>query len=172
MCLPAGTFSEVDRANRRSAPGDRLGPPPVNCCGLWATGVATMLRVRLAHWLTRRPEVFGPALSCLLMRGTVLARTAPPASCLQPALELSSPAPSLSPPIESPPWLSGLLLMAAPKKRTSYRVKRVRQAGQIATRGPKLQPHLYMCPVCERMRDTHRVCDRQDCMTYFRHRWL
>uniref|UniRef100_A0A7S0J1V0 Large ribosomal subunit protein bL32m n=1 Tax=Calcidiscus leptoporus TaxID=127549 RepID=A0A7S0J1V0_9EUKA len=69
-------------------------------------------------------------------------------------------------------WWDALLLMAAPKKRTSYTRKRVRQAGQIAMRAPKLKPHLSMCPVCERMRAPHRVCEREDCKTYFKHRWL
>ena len=63
----------------------------------------------------------------------------------------------------------GRLLMAVPKKRTSYTNKRIRRAGQIRNwlrlHGPK--EHIYMCPVCERMRLPHRVCDREDCKTYF-----
>jgi hypothetical protein len=43
---------------------------------------------------------------------------------------------------------------------------------QILTRGPKLKSHLSICPVCERTRAPHRVCDREDCKTYFQHRWL
>ena len=66
----------------------------------------------------------------------------------------------------------GLLLMAVPKKRVSYTRKRKRIAGVQAVRGPKLQPHLYMCPVCERMRAPHRVCDRQDCSTYYVNKWF
>ena len=66
----------------------------------------------------------------------------------------------------------GILLMAVPKKKTSYSRKRIRQGGQLVMRGPKLQAHMYMCPVCERMRAPHRVCDREDCVTYFKHRWF
>ena len=68
--------------------------------------------------------------------------------------------------------LDSILLMAAPKKRTTYRRKRVRRAGQLAQKGPHHKEHVYMCPVCERMRVPHRVCDREDCQTYFRHRWF
>ena len=57
------------------------------------------------------------------------------------------------------------VLMAVPKKKVSYTRKRKRIAGFQAVRGPKLQSHLYMCPVCERMRAPHRVCDRHDCST-------
>ena len=46
--------------------------------------------------------------------------------------------------------LDGLLLMAVPKKKVSYTRKRKRIAGVQAVRGPKLQTHLYMCPVCVR----------------------
>lgn len=88
---------------------------------------------------------------------------------LQPAGCELTPKPTTASPLEG--WL-GLLLMAVPKKRTSYTRKRVRRAGQLATRGPKLQAHMNMCPVCERMRAPHRVCDREDCRTYFKHRWL
>ena len=69
-------------------------------------------------------------------------------------------------------WLEGIVLMAVPKKRLSYTRKRVRQAGQIRARGPHLQSNQYMCPVCERMRLPHRVCDREDCRTYWKHRWF
>ena len=73
-------------------------------------------------------------------------------------------------------WLeSGILWMGAnpvPKKRNSYTRKRTRQSGRIQATGPKAKSHLYMCPVCERMRAPHRVCDREDCQTYFRHRWF
>jgi len=69
-------------------------------------------------------------------------------------------------------WLSGILLMAAPKKRTSYTRKRTRQAGIQRIRGPHLKSHMYMCPVCERMREPHKVCGREDCQTYFKHRWF
>ena len=100
--------------------------------------------------------------------------------------------------------LDGLLRMAVPKKKVSYTRKRKRIAGVQAVRGPKLQTHLYMCPVCvrahflltrslndfaqapasterrtdrfthsqERMRATHRVCGREDCSTYFKHKWF
>ena len=69
-------------------------------------------------------------------------------------------------------WFDGILLMAVPKKRVSYTRKRVRQAGQQRMFGPQLQPHVYMCPVCERMRVPHRVCGREDCRTYWKHRWF
>ena len=68
--------------------------------------------------------------------------------------------------------LDGLMLMAVPKKRVSYARKAKRTAGRNQISGPKLQTHLYMCPVCERMRAPHRVCDRQDCSTYFKHKWF
>ena len=56
--------------------------------------------------------------------------------------------------------------MAVPKKKISYTRKRKRIAGLQAITGSKLQTHLYMCPVCERMRAPHRVCGREDCSTY------
>jgi ribosomal protein L32 len=65
----------------------------------------------------------------------------------------------------------GFLWMAVPKKKLSYTRKRVRQAGQRANRGPFEKSHMTLCPVCERMRAPHRVCDREDCKTYFKHRW-
>ena len=46
--------------------------------------------------------------------------------------------------------LDGLLRMAVPKKKVSYTRKRKRIAGVQAVRAPKLQTHLYMCPVCVR----------------------
>ena len=68
--------------------------------------------------------------------------------------------------------LDGFLRMAVPKKRLSYTRKRKRIAGFQAMRGPKLQTHMYMCPVCERLRLPHRVCGREDCSTYFKHKWF
>ena len=38
-------------------------------------------------------------------------------------------------------------------------------------RGPHLKTTMNMCAVCERMRLPHRVCDREDCKTYFKSRW-
>ncbi|KAL3929173.1 MAG: hypothetical protein SGPRY_002072 [Prymnesium sp.] len=63
-----------------------------------------------------------------------------------------------------------ILWNRAPKKRTSYTKKRIRRAGQLAVKGPKLKEALYMCPVCERMKAPHRVCEREDCKPYFKHR--
>ena len=71
----------------------------------------------------------------------------------------------------SPLDLLGRLLMAAPKKRTSLHKRRIRAAGQVENRGPKLKKDIYMCPVCERMRAPHLVCGREDCSTYFKHKW-
>ena len=68
--------------------------------------------------------------------------------------------------------LPSILLMAVPKNRRTYPRKRVRQGAHIRERGPKPQHHLSQCPVCERMRMPHRVCEREDCETYFVHRWL
>ena len=81
-----------------------------------------------------------------------------------------APAPSASSVLRD--LFDGFLLMAAPKKRTSYTRKRVRQAGTQKIRGPFLQDHMRMCPVCERMRVPHRICDREDCQTYFKNRWF
>ena len=94
---------------------------------------------------------------------------------LQPALLLlDAPAPVARPPSTSLAelLLDRLLRMAVPKKKVSYTRKRKRTAGFQAVRGSKLQTHLYMCPVCERMRAPHRVCGREDCATYFKHRWF
>ena len=68
--------------------------------------------------------------------------------------------------------LEGLLLMAVPKKKISYTRKRVRQAGHRKIRGPFLKAHMSICPVCERMREPHRVGGREDCQTSWRHRWF
>ena len=73
---------------------------------------------------------------------------------------------------QQPVGLFDGLLLAVQKKRTSYTRKRIRQAGKVAERGPKLQETFNMCPVCERMRQPHRVCERQDCTTYMRNRWF
>ena len=63
------------------------------------------------------------------------------------------------------------LLMAVQKKRVSYMRKRIRQHGRWVARGPHLKTTMNMCAVCERMRLPHRVCDREDCKTYFKSRW-
>ena len=68
--------------------------------------------------------------------------------------------------------VDALLLMAAPKKRRSYTRNRVRRHGQQEARGPHLKGHMYMCPVCERMRAPHRVCGSEHCQTYWKHRWF
>ena len=69
--------------------------------------------------------------------------------------------------------LDGFLRMAVPKKKVSYTRKRKRIAGVAAgSLGPKLKTHMYTCPVCERMRAPHRVCGREDCQTYFKHKWF
>ena len=73
---------------------------------------------------------------------------------------------------EAPPWLVDVLLMAVPKKRRSYTRKRIRQAGLIRMRGPKPKDTIYTCPVCERMRQPHRVCEREDCSTLMQGRWF
>ena len=98
----------------------------------------------------------------------------PHAPPLAPDLAAHAPPPTASPLASALParLLDALLLMAVPKKRTSYTRKRTRQAGQIAMRGPKHKAHLNLCPVCERMRAPHRVCEREDCKTYFKHRWM
>ena len=53
----------------------------------------------------------------------------------------------------------------------SYMRKRIRQHGRWVARGPHLKTTMNMCAVCERMRLPHRVCDREDCKTYFKSRW-
>ena len=114
------------------------------------------------------------ASSLLLGPWAALQRLRPPQHT--PALALlgpdaagpsSSSAPSLADTL-----LDGLLWMAVPKKKVSYTRKRKRIAGFQAIRGPKQQTHISMCPVCERMRQPHRVCGREDCATYFRHKWF
>ena len=71
----------------------------------------------------------------------------------------------------SPLDFLGRLLMAAPKKRTSLHKRRIRAAGQVANRGPKLKKDIYLCPVCERFAQPHRVCEREDCKPNFRARF-
>lgn len=115
--------------------------------GPWA------LRMRIMPMLWRRPP-FSPQPQ-LLAEASADQCLAPP----QNASALSA-------------LLDSILLMAVPKKKVSYTRKRVRQAGQIRARGPFLQSHMSICPVCERMRAPHRVCGREDCRTYFKHRWF
>lgn len=116
------------------------------------------------------------SLTQQLAPGAVLSRLlaprAPPPLCIEyAAAPHRTPSPLLRPAALSD-WLEGILLMAVPKKRLSYTRKRVRQAGQTRMRGPHLQSHQSMCPVCERMRVPHRVCGREDCRTYWKHRWF
>jgi len=89
---------------------------------------------------------------------------------LVPSLDGAAPSADsgASPP---PPWLVERLLMAVQKKRVSYMRKRIRQHGRWVARGPHLKTTMNMCAVCERMRLPHRVCDREDCKTYFKSRW-
>ena len=123
------------------------------------------------------PEILSPAVAAIFLR----LDPAPPAARLAsavvalPSRELDGAAQSGTEAEDGAQeggllW-DGLLKYIAPKKRTSYTRKRVRRNQQIAMRGPKLKPHLYICPVCERTRAPHRVCDREDCKTYFRSRW-
>lgn len=86
------------------------------------------------------------------------------------ACALVAPAPAPAAPSGADSW-AGALWLAVQKTRSSQARKRIRQTGKILARGPKPKGHLYMCPVCERMRAPHRVCGREDCQTYFRHRW-
>ena len=122
------------------------------------------IRARLQlTWHRMQPMLMGPAV------------VRPPQlpDALEPALVGAQLGPTHAAPRSALRSLfDGILLMAVPKKRTSYSRKRIRRAGQIASRGPQLQAHFYMCPVCERMRAPHRVCERQDCVTYFKHRWF
>ena len=119
-------------------------------------------RLHLA-WHRLQPMVVGPAVVRLPQLPDVL----------EPALVGAQLGPARAAPQSALRSLfDGILLMAVPKKRTSYSRKRIRRAGQLASRGPQLQDHFYMCPVCERMRAPHRVCERQDCVTYFKHRWF
>ena len=84
----------------------------------------------------------------------------------------AAPASGAAPPSLTDVLLDPLMRMAVPKKKVSYTRKRIKIAGFQAIRGPKLQTHMYMCPVCERMRAPHRVCGREDCATYFKHKWF
>ena len=133
---------------------------------------ALLVRLRAALPRQLSPLVLGPAT---LAPSLLLQRCSPP----------TTPSPSLAaaavpdglldrpPPLPAAmPWLEGLLLMAVPKKKISYTRKRVRPAGHRKIRGPFLKAHMSICPVCERMREPHRVCGREDCQTYWRHRWF
>lgn len=123
-------------------------------------GLRTQLQL---SWHRLEPMFLGPAV----------VRPLQLPDALQPALVCAQLGPARAAPQSALQSLfDGILLMAVPKKRTSYSRKNIRRAGQIAARGPKLQNHFYMCPVCERMRAPHRVCGRQDCVTYFKHRWF
>ena len=129
---------------------------------------------QLSSRLTALTQQISPAI----LGPVALLRWRLPPSDPQPALLCAeaapvpqlTPKPSLSAPIAD--LFNGILLMAAPKKKTSYMRKRIRQAGLYRNRGPHMQSHVSMCPVCERMRMPHRVCDREDCETYFKHRWF
>lgn len=117
------------------------------------------------------PEMIAPALTAMLRPDA-----APPAARLASAVAAApneeSDATTPAGAAAAAGWLwDGLLNYIAPKKRTSYSRKRIRRNKQIEMRGPKLKPHLYNCPVCERTRAPHYVCDREDCKTYFRSRW-
>ena len=119
------------------------------------------------------PAVLAPAaiLPTVLQQWRTPPVLPPTAPLLLPAVD-AAPSPPRSPPQPLLEWLDGLMLMAVPKKKISYTRKRVRQAGHRKIRGPFLQSHMSMCPVCERMRAPHRVCGREDCQTYWRHRWM
>ena len=92
----------------------------------------------------------------------------PPALATLPAA--TDPCGVPPPPAAAGGLFDGLLLMAVPKKRVSYMRKRIRQHGRWLQRGPHLKQNIHMCAVCERMRMPHRVCDREDCKTYFKDR--
>lgn len=137
---------------------------PLFMCGAVGGVVASPLR---ALWPLRpmllAPAALGELLTCRLHTSQIV-----------PALACSAPVrlalPQLQP--DELGLLDSILVMAAPKKKLSYQRQRVRRSGQLALAGPKPQSHMYMCPVCERMRATHRVCEREDCKAYFRHRWF
>lgn len=165
-------------------------PLPLVACGVRGLGPQEMLaplRAAQARVLNALLPVAGAVYA-------TLGRTFPPpaSNCLQfplggqpsqqPALawggagtlgsERSDQSQTVEDSRDTEPLSVDILLMAAPKRRTSYSRKRIRQNAQILMRGPKLQDHLSICPVCERTRAPHRVCDREDCKTYFKHRWL
>ena len=121
-------------------------------------------------------SVAAPALAGAL---SVLRRAALPSPPLSPQLLVAPQDAGALPAREGeggraqpPPWLIDVMLMAAPKNRKSYMRKRNRQHSQMRHSGPKHKAHIYMCPVCERNRLPHRVCDREDCKTYFSHKWF
>jgi ribosomal protein L32 len=123
--------------------------------------LSPLVRIRQSfHRLS--PMMLGPAVSRLL-------RPDFPTPALDVALAGGMPAIDRQ---QQPVGLFDGLLLAVQKKRTSYTRKRIRQAGKVAARGPKLQETFNMCPVCERMRQPHRVCDREDCSTMMRSRWF
>lgn len=61
--------------------------------------------------------------------------------------------------------LGALALFAVPKKRVSKSRIRIRRAGQLAQRGPRLVTNAYSCPACGEQKLPHRVCGRPDCTT-------
>ena len=122
--------------------------------------LSPLVRIRQSfHRLA--PMMLGPAVSRLL-------RPSFPAPALEEALVGGTPAIDRQQPV----GLFDGLLLAVQKKRTSYTRKRIRQAGKNRERGPKLQETFNMCPVCERMRQPHRVCEREDCSSHFGGRWF
>jgi ribosomal protein L32 len=132
-----------------------------------------IMATALLRQASRRLERLSVQMAPLVLGPLVLLRRPTFPESMSPSLlpvNASAPAPSSRGETLSD-FLGGILLMAVPKKRISYTRKRVRQAGQIRQRGPQVQSHMYMCPVCERMRAPHRVCGREDCQTYFKHRW-
>ena len=122
--------------------------------------LSPLVRIRQSfHRLA--PMMLGPAVSRLL-------RPSFPTPALEEALAGGTPAIDRQQPV----GLFDGLLLAVQKKRTSYTRKRIRQAGKNRERGPKLQETFNMCPVCERMRQPHRVCEREDCSSHFGGRWF
>ncbi len=136
---------------QRLAPSSlcRLAPgPPLSVAAPALAGALSALR---------RAFLPPPPLAPQLLTATHDAGALPARECERP---------------QAPPWLIDVMLMAAPKNRKSYTKKRMRQAAQMRHSGPKHKAHIYMCPVCERLRLPHRVCDREDCQTYFSHKWF
>ena len=136
----------------------------------WRRRRATQLLLRTLRRTLPAARVAAFAPTALRAADALVGEPLLAARALEPAAGLPA-APAPAPPPPAAPGLFDGLLMAVQKKRVSYMRKRIRQHGRWVARGPHLKTTMNMCAVCERMRLPHRVCDREDCKTYFKSRW-